>query len=406
MRKYLTRTHSLSTLTLCFALISSGCSITPEQDSKEEMVATEQNQATEVMEKQQTTPTVYEVDSAEDVQVDNLPTSPENNTASIKTSAPQEYIVQKGDTLWDISSQFLNQPWYWPEIWYMNPQVQNPHLIYPGDVINVVYVGGKPYLTVNGENRVSGIERLSPIMRGEPIEANEKIIPIQAIEQFLTRPLVIGANELDSSPHIVASRDNRIVYGSNDIVYLRDGSDLEVDALYNIYRPGTAFEHGETGEILGYEAIHVGDGKLTREGDPATLRINESLREVLRGDRVIKIEQVDVDSDFRPRAPNSDINGSIIYLYQAITQSGTYQVVVADVGSQQGIEKGHVLAINKSGRTVSDSYADKGQEESVTLPSERSADAIVYRVFDNLSYLFILDANRPVRNGDSVSNPL
>ena len=404
MRKYLNRIYSFSPFILVLALISSGCTTTPQQNENDEMVAAEEQTAVE-QEQMNTKTTVFEVDNADEVQVDSLPTPPENNQANIKSSAPQEYIVKTGDTLWDISSQFLNQPWYWPEIWYMNPQVQNPHLIYPGDVINVFYVGGRPYITVNGENRVSGIERLSPIMRGEPIEATEKIIPIQIIEQFLTRPLVVGANELEASPHIVASRDNRIVYGSNDIVYLRDAANLEFENLYNIYRPGTVFEDPATGDILGYEAIHVGDGKITREGDPATLYVTDAAREILRGDRVLKVEQADVDADFRPRAPENDIHGHIVYLYNAITQSGTYQIVVASVGEQHGIEKGHVLAINKAGRTVNDPYAEKNQEEKVKLPSERSADAIVYRVFDNLSYLFILDANRPVRHGDLVSNP-
>ncbi len=401
MRKYMNRIYRLSPYLLSVALLMTGCSTTSEQTQTEEPVAAEaQSESSEPT----PTTTVYEVDSAEDVQIEALPTPPESNQVEFKASAPQEYIVQQGDTLWDISSQFLNQPWYWPEIWYMNPQVQNPHLIYPGDVINVFYVGGRPYLTVNGENRVSGIERLSPIMRGEPIDAREKIIPIQAIEQFLTRPLVLGENDLASSPHIIASRDNRIVYGSNDIVYLRDADNLELDALYNIYRQGKKFEDPNTGEVLGYEAIHVGDGKISRAGDPATLYITDAVREILRGDRVLKVDNVDVDSAFRPRSPDSEVQGNIIYLYSAITQSGTYQIVVANLGEQQGIEKGHVLAINKAGRTVSDPYAERQQEEFVTLPNERSADAIVYRVFDNLSYLFILDANRPVRHGDIVTS--
>ena len=404
MRKYLTNIYSLSPFLVGITLVTAACTTTaPEKPQAEEETISEQTQMSSEIEA--TSTNVYEVDNADDVEVSSLPTPPENNQVSIKPSAPQEYIVQQGDTLWDISSQFLNQPWYWPEIWYMNPQVQNPHLIYPGDIINVFYVGGRPYITVNGENRVSGIERLSPMMRGEPIDATEKIIPIQAIEQFLTRPLVVGADELKASPHIVASRDDRIVYGSNDLVYLRDASDLQLDNLYNIYRAGTTFEDPDTGEILGYEAIHVGDGKVTKEGDPATIYVTDANREILRGDRVIEIEQVEVDSDFRPRSPDSDINGRIIYLHNAITQSGTYQIVVANVGMQQGIEKGHVLAINKDGRTVTDVYAEGNQTEKVTLPSERSADAIVYRVFDNLSYLFILDANRPVRNGDLVSSP-
>ena len=203
MRNYLNRIHSLSPFILSITLIIAGCSTTPQQDQAEVMADAE-TQAAEEMEKVTPATTVYEVDNADDISVESLPTPPESNNVAIKASAPQEYVVQKGDTLWDISSQFLNQPWYWPEIWYMNPQVQNPHLIYPGDVINVFYVGGKPYLTINDENRVSGIERLSPSMRGEPLDATDKVIPIQAIEQFLTRPLVLGASDFEALPHIVA----------------------------------------------------------------------------------------------------------------------------------------------------------------------------------------------------------
>lgn len=403
MRKNMNRKYSFSPLILGLAFAITGCTSSPDIVPSEEMQNTEKHSAHE-MAKEVASPTVYEVDNASDVDIDELPSAPSQNRASLRASAPQEYIVQQGDTLWDISSQFLNQPWFWPEIWHMNPQVQNPHLIYPGDIINVFYVGGRPYLTVNGENRVSGIERLSPIMRGEPLDAREKVIPIQAIEQFLTRPLVVDTNELEQSPHIVASKDNRIIYGSNDIVYIRDAKDLAMDALYNIYRPGATFKDPQTGEILGYEAIHVGNGSVEKDGEPATLYITDAIREILRGDRILKIEKVDVDSDLRPRSPSNNVRGTIIYLYKAITQSGTYQIVVSNLGEKQGIEKGHVLSINKAGRTITDPYADEEQEELVTLPDERSADAIVYRVFENLSYLFILDASRPVRKGDFVTN--
>ena len=401
MRKNLNRIYNLSPLVLGLLLISSGCSTTSNQSDTTEVMVDE----TVVMEEEKPTTTVYEVDNADDVDVHDLPTSPQNNQVTLKSSAPEQYIVQEGDTLWDLSKQFLNQPWYWPEIWYMNPQVQNPHLIYPGDIINVFYVGGKPYITVNGDNRVSGIERLSPVMRGEPIEATQKVIPIQAIEQFLTRPLVVGQEELDSSPHIVASRDDRLVYGLNDIVYIRNSADLNLDGLYSVYRPGTALTDPETETILGYEAIHVGDGKLTKAGEPASLYLTNAKREIFRGDRILEVEDLDIDADLEPRAPDQAIDGRIIYLYNAITQVGTYQIVVANVGKNKGLSKGHVLTINKAGRTVNDPYAKDKNDAQVILPNENSADAIIYRVFDNLSYLFILDANRPVRIGDLVNTP-
>ena len=176
MRKNLNSIYKLSLPALGILLISYGCTTTPNEPEATEP-AGEVVEKTMAMEEDKTSSTIYEVDNAEGIEVDDLPTSPQNNQATIKSAAPEQYVVQKGDTLWDLSNKFLNQPWYWPEIWYMNPQVQNPHLIYPGDVINVFYVGGRPYLTVNGDTRVSGIERLSPTMRGEPIEANQEGYP-------------------------------------------------------------------------------------------------------------------------------------------------------------------------------------------------------------------------------------
>ena len=403
MCRYLKRITNWSLSIAILMLISNGCSTTVEPQVAEESDAPEMMEAA-AEEEEVSTATVYEVDSA--VEVDDLPTSPEANQATLKASAPEQYIVQKGDTLWGLSNRFLNQPWYWPEIWYMNPQVNNPHLIYPGDVINVFYVGGRPYLTVDGETRVSGIEKLSPSMRGEPIEATQKVIPIQAIEQFLTRPQIVDASQLESSPHIVGSRDNRIIYGANDSVYARGTNDFSVSSQFHVYRPGTVFTDPDSGDILGYEAIHVGDGEVSSEGDPATVYLTSATREVLRGDRLLKINDIDADTAFYPRAPDGDIDGKVIHLSNAITQVGTYQIVVSNVGKDQGLEKGHVVTINKAGELVRDSHAKASQTEDVRLPNEPTADAIVFRVFDNISYLFILDANRPVRTGDIISSSL
>lgn len=400
---YLNRIYkwSLLLVTLLFAIAA--CSTISQPPASE--VSSDTTSDTMVAEQIDPSLSMVEVDNAEGIEVEDLPTPPEDNQASLKSSAPEQYVVQKGDTLWDLSNHLLNQPWYWPEIWYMNPQVENPHLIYPGDVINVFYVSGRPYLTVNSENRIAEIERLSPIMRGEPIEANQKVIPIQAIEQFLIQPQVIDKTQLDTSPYIVGSRDDRLIYGSNDVVYVRGSDDLSEGTKYNIFRPGSEFRDPISDEILGYEAIHVGDGELTQAGNPASLYLTSTNREVSRGDRILEIEEVDADTAFYPRSPETDINGQIIYLYDAITQVGSYQIVVTNIGKQQGIEKGHVVSINKSGRAIIDPHAKEGQEEQLQLPDEQSADAMVFRVFDQISYLFILDAYRPVHIGDIVKVP-
>ena len=404
MRKYLTSTDYPFTLLIIMSLFISACTVTPTQEST---VAAEQPaEPVEAVEATAVTQ-VTEVD----VQTEELPTPPAENDAELLASAPEQYIVQKGDTLWGISSKFLQNPWYWPEIWYMNPQVQNPHLIYPGDVINVFYVGGRPYLTVErpylnqGDSGVSGVERLSPQVRSEAIEVTEKIIPIQAIEQFLIRPQIVDEYTLESAPHIVGSKDNRIIYGANDSVYVRDSEGFEVGDAYSVYRKGEEFIDPVSGELLGYQATHIADGEVTEGGNPATVYISKAEREVMRGDRLISLEVSDSDSAFRPQPPSSAISGEVIYLFDAITQVGTYQIVVTNLGDRNGIEKGNVVNINHAGRVVEDRFADRNQEKEVKLPDAPAADAIIFRTFDKLSYAFILDAQRPIKVGDIVTNP-
>ncbi|MEM8843654.1 MAG: LysM domain-containing protein [Pseudomonadota bacterium] len=393
----MTNYHAI--LLLIFLFLISACTITPTDD---DVVVVDEEPA-EVVEVVEVTEVVEIVEV--DIETRELPTPPSSNNAELLASAPEQYTVQKGDTLWDISSKFLKNPWYWPEIWYMNPQVQNPHLIYPGDIINVFYVGGRPYVTVNGETRISGIERLTPEMREEPIEATEKIIPIQAIEQFLIRPQIVDQYTLETAPHIVGSRDNRIIYGANDSVYVRDSENFNLGEAYSVYRQGDEFLDPITGELLGYEAIHVADGEVTETGNPATLFLSKVEREVLRGDRLISLEIDDPDSAFRPVPPSKAIFGEVIYLFDAISQVGTYQIIATNIGTRNGLKKGNVISISQSGKIVQDRNAKASQTTDVKLPDEHTGDAIVFRTFDKISYAFILDANRPIKIGDIVSNP-
>jgi len=402
MCRYLVRTYKWLVSLLFMVILISGCTTTSMDTSAEEMPAEEVPVEMEAVSDQ---PVVYEVDGAEDVQVEDLPIPPEQNNATLKPSAPEQYVVQKGDTLWDLSNRFLNQPWFWPEIWYMNPQVSNPHLIYPGDVINVFYVGGRPYLTVGDGPRITGAERLSPSIRSEAIDVNERFIPIQAIEQFLIRPQMVSREELEKSPHIVGARDNRLIYGVGDNVYVRGSESLAKGEVFNIYRAGEEFVDPKTGEILGYQAIHLGDGELIRQGDPATLYLHRSEREILRGDRILPLKDIEADTTFYPRPPNTSVDGEIIYLHNAISQVGTYQIIAMNVGTQDGIEKGNIVAIAQAGREVTDPFAKTGQDKTVQLPNEDSGVAMVFRIFDRVSYAFIMDANRPIRIGDIVRNP-
>jgi LysM repeat protein len=333
--------------------------------------------------------------------LEDLPVSPQQHDVEFKASAPEQYTVVPGDTLWDLSNRFLVEPWYWPEIWYLNPQINNPHLIYPGDVISIFYVGGKPYLTVGDGPRVT---KLSPKVRSSDLDDEVYGIAIPAIQQFIIRPRVLSEETLDTAPYILSSIEERLAFGAGDRVYAR-GFDNELQGQYTVFRKGEALLDPVSDELLGYEAIIVGDGEVVRSGDPATFNLTQTKREALRGDRLLPVDFGEVDTEFVPHAPPEDTYGHVISLYDAISQVGAFQVVTVSLGQRDGIEKGHVLDINQAGRIVADPFEKPGSLVDVELPEESAGRALVFRTFDKVSYALIMETSRSIREGDTATSP-
>ncbi|MGH1536664.1 MAG: LysM peptidoglycan-binding domain-containing protein [Gammaproteobacteria bacterium] len=341
------------------------------------------------------------MDSSAEPRLEDLPVSPDQHDVEFKASAPEQYTVVPGDTLWDLSNRFLVQPWYWPEIWYLNPQISNPHLIYPGDVISIFYVGGKPYLTVGDGPRVT---KLSPKVRSEDIDAQIYGIAIPAIQQFIIRPRVVSEETLDNAPYILSSIEERLAFGAGDRVYAR-GFDGEPQGQYTIFRKGEALYAPDSDELLGFEAIIVGDGEIIRAGDPATLDLTQTKREALRGDRLLPINFSEIDTEFVPHSPPEGTSGYVISLFDGITQVGTFQVITVSLGQRDGIEKGHVLDINQAGRVVADPFEKPGSLVDVDLPEESAGRAMVFRTFEKVSYALIMETTRSIQVGDSATSP-
>jgi hypothetical protein len=323
----------------------------------------------------------------------------------IKPTAPDQYVVIKGDTLWDIASHFLKDPWYWPEIWHVNSQVTNPHLIYPGDVLTLYYVNGRPFVQVSDGPRVGGgMTKLSPQVRVEGLDRDDDRLPIEAIQQFITRPRVVSKEELDKAPYVLSAQDDRLIYGSGDRVYVRSLEQLPEGHRYSVFRPGEVLVDPVTNELLGYEAILVADATVVKTGDPSTVLLERSEREALIGDRLLPLNDEQARAFF-PRAPKHEVNGLVISLFDAISQIGQHQVVVLNVGERNGIEKGHVLAVHQAGRMVHDPYARDGQSKSVILPTEKAGVVMIFRTFEKVSYALVMNATRPMHVGDAVQPP-
>lgn len=338
----------------------------------------------------------------------------------LRNGHPETYVVKKGDTLWDISGVFLNEPWLWPEIWHVNPQVENPHLIYPGDLLTLAFCDGKPCL----KRTVSRNVKLSPNVRAT---ANEHVIPpipLDVIRPFLSRPRVVGPEEMELAPYVISSQDEHLIAGADNKVYVRGLDENDARSRYTVFRSGEVYRDlvdgeepelgSDEGEILGYEALYLAEVEMTQMGDPASALVTRSSREILVGDRLMP-EEDPIDEAFIPHPPAGDVNGRIISVVDGVSQIGQYQIAVLNLGAIQGMEPGHVLAIHEKGRYVRDTIAPTFRQEGgegsnkafevVELPEERIGELMVFRVFDKVSYALVMRTERPAHIYDAVYTP-
>ncbi|MDH5218592.1 MAG: LysM peptidoglycan-binding domain-containing protein [Gammaproteobacteria bacterium] len=327
----------------------------------------------------------------------------------LKQSHPTNYKIKKGDTLWDIASRFLRDPWRWPDIWYVNPQIRNPHLIYPGDEVVLTFKDGKPRLELRRSSSDADLRvvKLGPEVRKEQLTRPIPTIPINAIQQFLSSPKVMSRSELDGLPHIASSYDARLIAGTGDKAYVRNLIPGEA-TRYTIVRPGMEYRDSprEGKKALGHEALHVGEAVVKQYGDPATIEITDAKREVLIGDRLIPATAQRLDYSFLPHAPEKQVRGQIIAVVDGVSRIGQYQVVVINRGTANGLEKGHVLAVYQSGIQVRDRInSSLFGGEKITLPDEKTGHLMLFRTFEKVSYGLIMQATRDMRLYDMVVNP-
>ncbi len=369
---------------------------------------------------------------------------------AFKTDAPDRYIVVRGDTLWGISERFTDSPWRWPEIWNFNrEQIRNPHWIFPGDVIvldrvsgtlSIAGADGKPAAPdapaapgtpvapgapaapgAPGDGTVAGAVRpgldagaavgtvkLSPRVRAES-SARDAIpsIPPSAIEPFLSRPLVIEPDGLDNAPTIIATEENRVIIEAGNQAYVRGMGDSKEENWF-IYRRGKPLVDPDTNVTLGYEAIYLGTARVTRAGDPATVRLTTVTQEVARGDKLLPAGVPEVPK-YAPHAPAVFMQGRIISIYGGlgkVGEAGPQQIITLNRGRADGVEVGHVFALYRPGAVITDESAKAaGKPATFKLPDERYGLAFVFRIYDRVSYALVMRISKPVNPLDVVQTP-
>ncbi|MBR9912630.1 MAG: LysM peptidoglycan-binding domain-containing protein [Gammaproteobacteria bacterium] len=316
----------------------------------------------------------------------------------LRGSHPDSYTVVKGDTLWDISGRFLENPWMWPEIWHVNPQIENPHLIYPGDVVRLIYLDGKPRLTVD---RGSRSFKLSPAVRIKALDQAIPAIPLDEINHFLSRSRVVAPEELSAAPYVLTGAEQHLIVGAGDSLYAR-GAFIDDVNLFGIYRAGQKFIDPETGELLGLQALDIGSvRKKVEQADIGTFEVTRTTEEIRISDRLLPHEERTIDPVFLPSKPDSDIEGQIMAVEGGLTQVGPMSVVAVNRGDRDGLVVGNVMAIYKDGGTVRDRIVG----DLVKLPDEKAGLLMVFRTFEKMSFALVLEASRPLAVKDRVSNP-
>lgn len=316
----------------------------------------------------------------------------------LREGVPETYVVKKGDTLWDISAMFLRDPWLWPDIWNVNPDIANPHLIYPGDIIRLIWVDGRPQLVVDRT------ERLSPEVRSGPVEEAIPMIPLEAIRPFLDHPQVVARDELEDAPYLLRAVDGRLMSAEGTRVYAR-GFPEDPALDWTVVRKGQEYRDPETRKILGYEAVYIADATLDRLGDPATVLLTASRQEALSGDRLLA-DANPIEDNLYPHAPAQSVEGRMIALVGEGLTISQYKIVVINRGRDHGVEPGVVLSIWQAGEKIKDPNK-RGWfgNRSVRLPDERAGELIVFRATDRLAYGLVMRSTRDIAIGDLVRNP-
>lgn len=321
-------------------------------------------------------------------------------TLSLAANSPDTYVVKDGDTLWDISTTFLDEPWRWPEIWHQNPNVEDPDLIYPGDVLNLVYIDGSPRIMMERGGRE--VVRLSPQVRQSPLLNPIPVIPRAAIDGFLAKNRIVDKEIFESAPYILSSLSGNLLMGAGHEVYAKGEWSDDV-SQYEVFRLGSAYIDKETKALLGQEVINLGSLRILSDEDESLKKalILSSREELKAGDRLLPQETNRLDTRFFPTTPEQDLSGEIIGLLDHKNKAAQFESIVFDIGEAEGLRVGDILTIEKSGARVRDPITNKW----VMLPSSDIGIVLTYKTFEKLSYGVILSLIEPSTVGDTLSTP-
>jgi hypothetical protein len=337
---------------------------------------------------------------------------------SFRPNAPDQHLVVKRDTLWDISGAFLEHPWCWPEVWGMNrEEIRNPHWIYPGQIIYFDRAHGRLTLTKPGSGAgdpdagLPPVTKLSPQVRTEEL-AGDAITSISSsvIEPFLTQPLVVEPHELDAAPRIAATPETRVWLAEGDRIYVR--GPLNGATNFQVFRPGKELVDPDTGKVVAHEAAYVGAAKLVMAAKPGvdvhTFTVTRSVQEMGVGDRLLPTPPMPL-RNYVPHVPAHPVTARVMAMATESNYAAQSQVVTVNRGALDGLDVGAVLQLYHLGKTIQDPGGRNGifgiGKSMMRMPDEQYGELFIFRVFGHVSYGLVMQVTLPVEIGDVAKSP-
>ncbi|MFT5259614.1 MAG: LysM repeat protein [Saprospiraceae bacterium] len=305
------------------------------------------------------------------------------------------HTITKGDTLWDISETYLDKPWLWPEIWEQNNDIENPHLIYPKDVLLI----SASSIRLIRSNELK-VEKKSPEVRQSELDSAITTIDPSAISPFLTQSVVVDDNRLEEAGYVLQGTRGEIILGKG-VEFFANGIEGTAGQRFQLFKIGRPINDVKTGESYGVEGVHLGSAVIVETGDVTRLYITQSNQEIRPGDRITPILDPTALPRYFPRKPDAQLETYVTMIPRGVAEAGRRDIAVIVGGKNRGFEPGHVLLV----------YSDTGQVkdpitgEVIQLPPIEIGTVMVFQVHEKVSYVILMNSTDPIKLGDTVASP-
>lgn len=316
--------------------------------------------------------------------------------SQVQAQESARYTIKKGDTLWGISAQFLESPWLWPELWEQNNNIENPDLIYPGDVLLI----SSSSIRLLRSTKMRNV-KLSPTIRETPIHEAITTIEPSAIIPFLSQSIVIEEDELESAARVLRGTNDEIVLGKNARFYVAGLADTNA-TKFQIFRIGRKITDQSGNVSYGLEGVHLGTASLLeRHDEVSVLEVDSANQEIRPGDRLVAVEKPTALPHYFPHRPDTPVDSRILMIPKGVNEAARRDIVIVSGGSAEQMQAGHVLEVFSNKGAMKDPVTG----ESIVLPELKVGTAMVFKTYAHISYAILMESTAAIKIGDRASSP-